>query len=168
MSVPFFYGNTDMAKLIKLIISVAVCLAIGFFGSIATMPSIPTWYAGLQKPAFNPPVWIFGPVWTALFIMMGIAAFLVWDKGIEDNNVKIALAIFGCQLALNLLWSVLFFGIHSPLLAFIDIIFLWLAIVWTIVRFYGISRPASYLLVPYILWVSFASILNFSIFLLNR
>jgi translocator protein len=157
-----------MSRTIKLIISVAVCLAAGFIGSIATMPSIPTWYAGLQKPPFNPPNWIFGPVWTTLFVMMGVAAFIVWDKGMKKKKVKVALAIFGCQLALNVIWSILFFGIHSPLFAFFDIIILWLAILWTIVQFYGISREASYLLIPYIMWVSFASILNFSIFLLNR
>jgi tryptophan-rich sensory protein len=132
------------------------------------MPSIPTWYASLQKPAFNPPNWIFGPVWTTLFIMMGVAAFLVWDKGLENKKVKISLAIFGLQLLLNVLWSILFFGLQSPLYAFIDIIMLWASILATIIYFYRISAAAAYLLIPYILWVSFASILNLSIVILNR
>jgi benzodiazapine receptor len=168
MSVPYFLGRGSMNKTVKLAFSVFICLLAGFGGSIATMPSIPTWYAGLQKPAFNPPNWIFAPVWTALFVMMGIAAYLVWDKGPEKKSVRVSLAVFGFQLFLNMLWSFLFFYIHSPLLAFFEIILLWLAILLTIIYFYRISRPASYLLVPYILWVSFASVLNLSIFLLNR
>jgi len=157
-----------MAKAIKLIISVLACLLAGFVGSVATMPSIPTWYASLQKPPFNPPNWIFGPVWTTLFIMMGVAAFLVWDKGLEKKEVRVALAIFGIQLLLNVFWSVLFFGMQSPLYAFIDIIALWASILATIIYFYKISATAGYLLIPYILWVSFASILNLSIAILNR
>lgn len=157
-----------MNKAVKLVFSVFICLLAGFLGSVATMPSIPTWYAGLTKPAFNPPNWIFSPVWTTLFIMMGIAAFLVWDKGLEKKGVKASLAVFGCQLLLNMFWSFLFFYFRSPLMAFLEVILLWLAILLTIVYFYRISRPASYLLVPYILWVSFASVLNLSIFLLNR
>jgi tryptophan-rich sensory protein len=157
-----------MVKTIKLSVSVLACLIAGFVGSVATMPSIPTWYASLQKPAFNPPNWIFGPVWTTLFIMMGVAAFLVWDKGLENKKVKISLAIFGLQLLLNVLWSILFFGLQSPLYAFIDIIMLWASILATIIYFYRISAAAAYLLIPYILWVSFASILNLSIVILNR
>ena len=157
-----------MAKAIKLIISVLACLLAGFVGSAATMPSIPTWYASLQKPAFNPPNWIFAPVWTTLFIMMGVAAFLVWDKGLENKKVKISLAIFGLQLLLNVLWSILFFGLQSPLYAFIDIIMLWASILATIIYFYRISAAAAYLLIPYILWVSFASALNLFIVILNR
>ena len=157
-----------MAKIIKMVISILVCLLAGFIGSIATMPSIPTWYASLQKPAFNPPNWIFAPVWTTLFIMMGVAAYLIWDKGLEKKEVRSALAIFGLQLILNVLWSVLFFGIQLPLFAFIDIIMLWASILATIIYFYRISAAAAYLLIPYILWVSFASILNLSIVILNR
>jgi tryptophan-rich sensory protein len=157
-----------MAKAIKLIISVLACLLAGFVGSAATMPSIPTWYASLQKPAFNPPNWIFAPVWTTLFIMMGVAAFLVWDKGLENKKVRISLAIFCLQLLLNVLWSVLFFGMHSPLYAFIDIMMLWASILATIIYFHRISAAAAYLLIPYILWVSFASALNLFIVILNR
>jgi len=157
-----------MAKMIKLAVSVLTCLLAGFIGSAATTPSIPTWYASLQKPAFNPPNWIFAPVWTTLFIMMGVAAFLVWDKGLENKKVRISLGIFGLQLLLNVLWSILFFGLQSPLYAFIDIIMLWASILATIIYFYRISAAAAYLLIPYILWVSFASLLNLSIAMLNR
>jgi len=157
-----------MAKIIKLAASVLACLLAGFVGSAATMSSIPTWYASLQKPAFNPPNWIFAPVWTTLFIMMGVAAFLVWDKGLENKKVRISLAIFGLQLLLNVLWSILFFGLQSPLYAFIDMIMLWASMLATIIYFYRISAVAAYLLIPYILWVSFAAALNLSIVILNR
>jgi len=157
-----------MSKMIKLALSILACLVAGFIGSAATMPSIPTWYASLQKPAFNPPNWIFAPVWTTLFIMMGVAAFLVWDKGLENKKVRISLAIFGLQLLLNVLWSMLFFGLQSPLYAFIDILVLWASILATMIYFYRISAAAAYLLIPYILWVSFASALNLSIVILNR
>ncbi len=152
---------------IRLVVSVVVCLLAGFIGSFFTSSSIPTWYAGVSKPAFNPPNWVFAPVWTALFILMGISLYLVWNKGLQVNAVKIAVAVFAIQLILNVLWSVLFFGLKSPLYAFIEIIILWLSILFTIVLFFRISRTAGYLLVPYILWVSFAALLNFSIWRLN-
>jgi len=148
----------------KLIVSIAIPLIAAGIGSFFTTKSIPNWYAALQKPAFNPPNWIFGPVWTILFIMMGIALYLVWTSG-KANNA--ALWIFGIQLGLNVLWSILFFGMQSPLWAFVDIIALWLAILATIISFYSVSAIASYLLIPYILWVSFATILNWKIMVLN-
>jgi len=151
----------------KIIVSVLICQGVGAVGSIFTSPAISTWYAILQKPSFNPPNWIFAPVWTILFLLMGISLYLIWSKGWADKRVKIALFIFGIQLVLNILWSFLFFGLQSPLYAFIEIIILWLAILLTIISFYRISKPAAYLLLPYILWVSFASILNFSIMILN-
>jgi tryptophan-rich sensory protein len=148
----------------KLIVSIAIPLIAGFVGSLFTTKSIPNWYETIQKPAFNPPNWIFGPVWTILFIMMGIALYLVWTSGKANNS---ALWIFGIQLGLNALWSILFFGLHSPLWAFVDIIVLWFAILATIISFYSVSATASYLLIPYILWVSFATILNWKIMVLN-
>jgi len=154
-------------KIFKLILSVAICLGAGAIGSLFTSSSIPTWYTTIEKPFFNPPNWIFGPVWTLLFIMMGVALFLVWNKGWQNKKVKIAMLIFGIQFLLNILWSIIFFGFLSPFYAFVEIIFLWLAILATIIYFYQISRPASWLLVPYILWVSFASVLNFFIWRLN-
>jgi translocator protein len=151
----------------KLIIALALPFLAGWIGSIATMPTIPGWYASLDKPALNPPSWIFGPVWTTLYVLMGIAAFLVWRKGWENRKVKLALSVFGLQLLLNSAWSVLFFGLKNPGGAFVDIIFMWVAIAATIVLFGKISKTAAWLLVPYILWVSFAAYLNYSIWMLQ-
>jgi len=152
---------------LKLVIAIVVSQLAGVIGSVFTISSIPTWYTTLQKPSFSPPNWIFGPAWTTLYFLMGVAAFLVWRHGFEKKEVRRALTIFGGQLVLNALWSIIFFGLHNPFWAFIEIIVLWLAILWTIFAFYKISRPAAYLLLPYILWVSFAAYLNYSIWILN-
>jgi len=155
-------------SIIKLIIFILISQAAGFLGSIFTIPSIPTWYAGLKKPAFSPPNWLFGPVWLALFTLMGIASFLIWNKGVGKGEVRIALILFLGQLILNVLWSYFFFNLHNPLFALVEIIILWLAILATIISFYRLSQPAGIILIPYLLWVSFAAILNFAIFRLNR
>ncbi len=152
---------------IKLVVSIVICQLAGLIGSLFTTPSIPTWYATLQKPSFTPPNWLFAPVWTTLFVLMGISAFLVWRKGLNDKQVRISLSIFGAQLILNILWSIMFFGLKSPLVGFIEISILWLAILFTILKFFKISKTAGILLIPYILWVSFAAILNISIMILN-
>ncbi len=151
----------------KLIISLVLPQLAGFIGSIFTASAIPGWYAGLEKPSFNPPNWIFGPVWTLLFLLMGISFYLIWNKGLKGKESKIAVIIFAIQLALNALWSIIFFGFHSPGVALVEIIFLWIAILFTITTFSKISKTAAYLLLPYILWVSFAAILNFSILIIN-
>ncbi len=151
----------------KLIIAVTISELAGVVGSVLTAPSIAGWYAGIVKPTFNPPAWVFGPVWTALFALMGIAAFLVWKQGLGRRAVVVALSIFIVQLAFNILWSLLFFGWHSLGGALIEIFFLWFAILATIVMFYRLSKPAAYLLAPYILWVSFAAYLNYTIWILN-
>lgn len=148
----------------KLITSIVICQLAGIIGAFFTTPYIKTWYAGLNKPSFNPPNWIFGPVWTTLFVLMGIALYLVWTN---DKNTIQARKIFALQLALNVLWSYLFFAMQRPGFAFFEIIFLWVAILYTIISFYKISKWAGYLLVPYILWVSFAAFLNFSIWIIN-
>jgi benzodiazapine receptor len=150
-----------------LIAAILLCEAAGIIGSLFTFSEIPGWYATLVKPSFSPPNWVFGPVWTLLYALMGISLYLIWKKGQEKIDVKLPLAIFGIQLFLNFLWSILFFGMHSPLFGLICIIFLWLSIAATILLFYKISKNAAYLLTPYILWVSFASILNASIWMLN-
>lgn len=157
-----------MKQLPKLLITLSACFFVAFVGSMVTIPAIPTWYAGLQKPFFTPPNWLFGPVWTALFLTMSIAAYTVWRKGIHTPGVKTALAMFTVQLGLNFLWSLFFFGLHQPLLAFIDIMALWVAIFLTIQAFFKISRTAAMILVPYLAWVSFAVILNLAIILLDR
>lgn len=144
----------------KLILSIGICLGVGVLGSIFTISSIPTWYATLNKPFFSPPNWVFGPVWTILYILMGISLYLVWIK----RRIP---AVFWTQLLLNAIWSIIFFGMKNPLLAFVEIIILWLAIFLTIKSFYKINRLAGNLLIPYLLWVSFASILNLAIVILN-
>lgn len=156
-----------MSDTFKLIVAIGVCELAGIIGSVFTTPSIAGWYAELAKPELAPPNWVFAPVWTTLFALMGIAAFLVWKKGLERRDVKIALGIFAGQLVLNTFWSIIFFGLHSPGGALFEMIFLWLAILATIIAFAKISRPAAWLLVPYILWVSFAMYLNYSIWILN-
>src|SRR3989338_11514132 len=156
-----------ISNTLKLIIAIVVSELAGIIGSVFTTPSIAGWYAGIVKPAINPPAWIFGPVWTTLFVLMGIAAFLVWKKGLDRRDVKIALGIFLGQLVLNTLWSIIFFGLHSPAGALVEIVFLWLAILATIIAFAKISELAAWLLLPYILWVSFAGYLNYSIWQLN-
>jgi len=157
----------SLKNILKLIASIMICQLAGFIGSLFTTPAIPTWYKTLTKPSFNPPNSIFSPVWITLFLLMGISLFLVWQKNHKDRKVKIALLFFAVQLVLNILWSILFFGLKSPLGAFIEIIILWFAILLTIIKFFKVSKPAGLLLLPYILWVSFAALLNFSIWNLN-
>ncbi|MDD4412545.1 MAG: tryptophan-rich sensory protein [Patescibacteria group bacterium] len=156
-----------ISSFFKLSSAIIICELAGIVGSLFTTPSIATWYKSLAKPALNPPSWIFAPVWTTLFILMGVAIFLIWEKGFKVKKVKIALIIFAAQLVLNVFWSIIFFGLHNPGAAFVEIIFLWLAILLTIIYFFKISKPAAYLLIPYILWVTFASYLNYSIWQLS-
>ncbi len=139
----------------------------GIVGSLFTAPSIDGWYAQLLRPELAPPNWVFAPVWTTLFFLMGVAAFLVWRKRRRHKGVWIALGIFVFQLVLNTLWSIIFFGLRNPGGAFIEILFLWVAIAVTIGMFAKISKPAALLLVPYIAWVSFAAYLNYMIWVLN-
>lgn len=156
-----------MKKLSKFLISTIGCELVGIAATPFTITAIPTWYQTLTKPSFSPPNWIFGPVWTILYFLMGVAAYLVWIKGLQKQAVKTALTFFIAQLVFNFFWSILFFGLHSPILALIDILVLWILILVTILKFYTLSRVASYLLIPYLLWVTFATILNLSIVLLN-
>ncbi len=151
----------------KLIVAVIMCLMVGYIGSLATYPAIPTWFATLNKPIFSPPNWLFAPVWTALYILMGISLYLVWVKGTKIKRNKEAINLFLIQLGLNFLWSFIFFGFRNPSLAFLEIIALWILLLMTILRFWKISKIAAYLLMPYIAWISFASILNLAIVLLN-
>jgi translocator protein len=160
--------KVNIRNILRLVVSIVACLAAGAVGSVFTRNAILTWYAALEKPPFNPPNWLFAPVWTLLYILMGIAAFLVWRKGLENRQVRTALILFLIQLVLNALWSVVFFGLESPLYGFIVIVVLWVAILFTILKFYRISLASSVLLWPYLLWVTFAAVLNSSIWLLNR
>ncbi len=156
-----------MKNSLKLIIAIFVSELAGIIGSVFTMSAISTWYTTLTKPALNPPSWLFGPVWTTLYALMGTAVFLVWKKGLDRKDVRKALYVFGLQLILNTTWSIVFFGLQSPAWALANIILMWIAILWTMILFYKISKPAMWLLVPYIAWVSFAAYLNYSIWSLN-
>jgi tryptophan-rich sensory protein len=152
---------------LKIIIAIVICNLVGLAASTVTIDAIPGWYASLNKPSFNPPNWLFGPVWTTLYILMGISAAMIWQIGMNRQDVKHALSVFGIQLMLNGIWSYLFFGFQSPLIAFIEILLLLGMIILTILRFKELKPLAAWLLIPYLLWVSFASILNFSIYTLN-
>lgn len=156
-----------MKNILKLILCIGVCQLAGIIGSFYTTDAIPTWYASLNKPSLNPPNWIFGPVWITLYTLMGISLYIVWKKGSETPGVKSAMVIFFIQLIFNSAWSIIFFGSHNIFGALIVIIILWLLILLTIVFFQRLSNIAAYLLIPYILWVSFASYLNYSIYVLN-
>lgn len=156
-----------MNNTIKLMLCISITELTGAIGSIFTFPSIESWYSTLTRPELSPPNWVFGPVWTTLFALMGIAVFLVWKKGLNRKDVRTALGVFAVQLVLNMMWSIIFFNLQSPFWAFMDLIVLWLAIVSTMILFYKISKPAFWLLVPYILWVSFAGYLNYMIWMLN-
>lgn len=174
----------------KLIIAVVVSELAGVIGALFTGPAISSWYDGLVKPALNPPAWVFGPVWTILYFLIGASLFLVWKNNWKTINPILkkrekawnvwserlwmgdlqkanVVAIFAIQYILNILWSFIFFKLHLPLVAFFEILALWIAIIFTIFNFYRISKLAAYLLLPYILWVSFAGYLNFAIWTLN-
>lgn len=152
---------------LKLMLSLLICQLAGLVGSLFTTPAIPTWYKTLNKPFFTPPNWIFGPVWISLFVLMGISLFFVWRRT-DHPKFKMAFIFFFVQLILNILWSVAFFGLRSPLLGLIDIVLLWIAILLTILNFFKVSKFAGLLLIPYLLWGSFATLLNFSLWILNR
>jgi tryptophan-rich sensory protein len=159
----------SMAKIdyTKLAISIIVCQVAGLIGSLVTFSSITTWYETLNKPGFAPPNWLFGPVWIILYLLMGISLYLIWNKGLDSMEGKVAIALFAIQLALNAAWSPIFFGLHALKLSFYVILAMWAFIAVTIVRFHSISKPAAYLLIPYIGWVSIATILNYFIMILN-
>ena len=152
--------NTPWLALVVLLI---LCFAVAGLGGLATTPSIANWYAGLAKPSWTPPGWVFGPVWSMLYLSMAVAAWLVWRQG----SAAVPMTLFGIQLVFNAAWSWLFFGLHSPGAAFVDIVLLWTAIVATTVAFWRRSTLAGILFVPYLAWVSFAAVLNFTIWRLN-
>jgi tryptophan-rich sensory protein len=157
-----------MRKISKFLVAILGCELIGLLSTPVTIHAIPTWYASLNKPFFNPPDWIFGPVWTTLYFLIGIAAYLIWIQEKKKKLVKQALLYFLIQLFFNFLWSFLFFGLQSPLLGMIDILILLIFILITIIKFSKISKPATYLMLPYLLWVGFATLLNISIVFLNH
>jgi len=155
-----------MKKTYKLIIALIIPQLAGGLGSLFTANSVKDWYLTLEKPLLNPPSWVFGPVWTTLFLLMGYALYLVWVNENKERK-NIAYIAFAIQIILNIFWSVIFFGLKNPGLAFAEILILWLAIIFNIFIFYRISRTSAWLLVPYLVWVSFAAYLNYSIWILN-
>lgn len=157
----------ERTELLKLAASIIICQLAGVIGSFFTSPKIDTWYAELSKPFFNPPSSVFAPVWTIIFILMGISVYLVWRRGIDYPGVRPAMIIFSLHLVLNVAWSAVFFGAESLIGGFVVIIFLWFSIFVTMIRFYDISKKAGLLFIPYILWVTFAAILNLWIWYLN-
>ncbi len=152
--------------LIKLVTAVSLTVVLGAVGGLVTAAEIPTWYAGLTKPSFNPPNWLFGPVWTALYILMGISCYLVWKQAPSPARNR-ALSVFIIQFILNFCWSFIFFGMHETGWALAEMILLWITILITIFSFAKFSKTAAWLLVPYISWVSFAMLLNGAIWRLN-
>jgi benzodiazapine receptor len=157
-----------MLKTLKLVGFILLCQFAGIAGSFFTISAIPIWYAGLIKPFFSPPNWLFGPVWTVLYSLMGLSAYLVWEKRGRNKKSREAITFFAIQLLLNAIWTPIFFGARNLFLAFVVIVVLLYYIFRTISAFAKISKTASLLLWPYALWVGFASILNFSIWILNR
>jgi tryptophan-rich sensory protein len=157
-----------MGNVIKLLVAISIPLLVGGISGFATARGVQDWYPSLIKPSFNPPAWVFGPVWTLLYLLMGTAAFLVWQKGPDRELVRAALGMFALQLVLNGLWSVFFFGMRLPGVAFAEILLLWVSIAITAFLFWRSVPSAGLLLLPYLAWVSFAAVLNGSIWLLNR
>lgn len=158
----------DWDNIIKLVVSIIACFAAGGIGSLFTSKAIPKWYAELKKPPYTPPNWVFGPVWTTLYILMGIAVFLIWRSGLNTSGVNAAFALFWVQLCVNALWSAIFFGMKSKFGGVIAILILWLLILATMVASFPVSTWAGILLIPYIVWVSIASYLNIGIWRLNK
>lgn len=153
-------------QLVGLVVSIVICFAAAGLGAAVTTPQIRGWYTTINKPSWNPPDWVFGPVWSTLYLMMAVSAWLIWRRG-GLRAARTPLTVFAIQLALNSLWSVLFFGMQQPGLAAIEIVILWAAILATVISFWRQSKVAGGLLIPYLLWVSFATVLNVTIWRLN-
>jgi tryptophan-rich sensory protein len=153
-------------RFFRLVVSVIICQLAGIIAAAFTAPAISGWYASLEKPAFNPPSGIFSPVWIFLYLLMGVTLYILWQN-LPKTEAKIALVFFAVQLGLNMLWSVIFFGLKWPLVAFFEIIVLWVFILLTMIKSSRVSRITVFLLLPYILWVSFAAVLNFFLWRLN-
>ena len=157
---------TGQRQVVGLAISILICFAAAGIGSLLTRPAIDVWYATLRKPTWTPPNWIFGPVWSTLYLAMAVASWLVWRRA-GLSGAKLALALFGVQLLFNVGWSAIFFGLRMPGPAFAEIVILWLLILATTAAFWPVLRVAGWLMVPYLLWVMFAAALNWAIWRLN-
>jgi tryptophan-rich sensory protein len=159
--------NSLLKSVLMLVVFVVVSFLAAGLGGLATSGAVRDWYPTIAKPSWTPPSWLFGPVWTLLYISMGVAAWLVWKSG-NTGAVRVALAVFFVQLGLNAMWSVIFFGMHRPGWAAVEIVMLWLAILATVILFWKIRPLAGAILLPYLAWVGFASVLNIAIWNLNR
>jgi tryptophan-rich sensory protein len=154
------------SNIIKLVLSLILPLSVGAVAGMFTSQAVPTWYATLNRPSFNPPNWVFGPVWTTLYILLGISFFLIWEEN-SSKKRNMAILVFSIQMLLNFSWSFLFFYFNLIGFALIEIILLWISIAAMIYLFYKIKPFAAYLNIPYLLWVSFATILNAGYYFLN-
>jgi tryptophan-rich sensory protein len=159
--------NRGFIGIFKLLISIIVCQAAGIIGSFFTARALPGWFAGLNQPSFTPPDWMYAPIWIVMYLLMAIAAFLIWWRGLHIKPVRVAMILFLVQLVLNLLWVVTLFGLQSVLYGLVTVVALWIMVLFTIIQFYKISIAAGTLMIPYILWVTFTVILNGSLYLLN-
>lgn len=163
----FYRREINSVVAAKLFLSIFVCLAAGMLGSLATASSVETWYPTLAKPGFTPPAWVFGPVWTVLYLLMGIALFRIIRKPWFNKPVQVAAGLFMLQLVLNVIWSFIFFGARNPSVAFAELCLLWLAIAATMWAAYRVDTGATWLLAPYLAWVTYAGVLNFAIAIMN-
>jgi len=154
-------------KILTFVIAIGICLLAGYIGSFYSTPAITTWYAGLQKSDLTPPSWVFTPVWTVLYILMGISLYLTIQSGIKNSEVRFGLVLFLFQLLVNIGWSFFFFGLHSTFFGFLAIVLLWALVICTIIQLFRFSIPASVILIPYFGWISFAMYLNYAILILN-
>ena len=154
-------------KVLRFIISIIICQSAGIFGSLFTFEAVPDWYITLEKPFFAPPNWIFGPVWIILYFLMGVSLYIVWENELKSKTRNVFFVVFAIQLILNALWSLLFFGLKSPLLGLIDILILDVMLVVTIFYAKRVSKYAAMLLIPYMVWIIIASVLNYAIMVLN-
>jgi translocator protein len=160
--------KNTLKKIVEIAAAIIVCQCAGIIGSFFTVNSVKTWYVTLNKPSFNPPSWVFGPAWGILYTMMGVALYIIWQKRKTFAVSNIPLTVFFVQLLLNTAWSIIFFGARQIFPAFIEIVILWIMIVVTIFYFVKNDKRAGLLLVPYLCWVSFASVLNYYLWILNR
>ncbi|MEI2737972.1 MAG: TspO/MBR family protein [Chitinophagaceae bacterium] len=156
-----------MNNIAKLIIAIAIPIAIGATAGLFTVTGVGSWYQTINKPSWNPPGWVFAPVWTTLYVMMGVSLYLVWKSGVSNNLKRTAIGLFAFQLVLNFFWSLIFFDQQQPGWALVEIIVMWFFILFTIFAFAKVNKTAAWLLVPYISWVSFATILNYTIWKMN-
>lgn len=161
-------ANKNISSFWKLVIAILICEIVGIASGLLSQAEMNNWFATIKKPIWNPPSYLFAPVWTTLYLLMGIALWLVWKSTFIERQKNNAIKLFALQLFLNFWWSIFFFRFHSPYLAFLDIVLMAITILLTIFKFSRISKTASWLLVPYFLWVCFAAVLNYSIWLLNK